>query len=324
MTSVKKYLYMAVVLLLVVISFLIGNFIREKALSKGLRMVYIPKVQDVNNDFWSSLFDGAKMAAEEYDVDLKILAPLSENDYEGQIRCVEEAIAQHPDVILLSPTSLTKITGVARKVIEADIKLILVDSTLNESIEHAIVATDNFKAGVKMGEFLKTHMSEAPVIGIVAHVEGSSTAVEREAGLRHGLGDFNKNVIDTIFCDSDYEKAYRLTKDLIARHPDINVIAGLNEYSAVGAARAVKALGKTGQIQMIGFDSSLEEVRLLEAEVFDAIVIQKPFNMGYLGIETAIRSAKQTLKSKKVDSGSELITKENMYTEKNQKLLFPF
>lgn len=75
---------------------------------------------------------------------------------------------------------------------------------------------------------------------------------------------------------------------------------------------------------MAGFDSSIEEIRLLEEGVFDAIVIQKPFNMGYLGIETAVKAARGKEVAPYVDSGSELITKENMYTEENQKLLFPF
>ena len=67
---------------------------------------------------------------------------------------------------------------------------------------------------------------------------------------------------------------------MISEHPEVNAIAGLNEYSAVGAARAVKDLGMEDQIVMVGFDSSNEEIQLLEAGIFEGIVIQKPFNMG--------------------------------------------
>lgn len=59
------------------------------------------------------------------------------------------------------------------------------------------------------------------------------------------------------------------------------MIVGLNEYSAVGAARAVKALGKTDQIRMGSIDSSMEQIQYLEAGIYEALVIQKPFNMGY-------------------------------------------
>ena len=61
----------------------------------------------------------------------------------------------------------------------------------------------------------------------------------------------------------------------------------------------------------------------MEAGVYEALAIQKPFNMGYLGVETAVRAARGERVEENIDSGSELITKENMYTEENQKLLFP-
>lgn len=83
-------------------------------------------------------------------------------------------------------------------------------------------------------------------------------------------------------------------------------------------------MGLEEQVKVIGFDSSAEEIELLEEGVFQGIVIQKSFNMGYLGIEKAVKAVRGEKVPKNVDSGSQLITKENMYTDENQKLLFPF
>ena len=179
-------------------------------------------------------------------------------------------------------------------------------------------------AGRKMGAFVAENLPENPVIGIVAHVRGSSTAAEREEGFRDGLGDAQSHVAATVFSDSDYEKAYAVTETLLETYPDMNVLVGLNEYSAVGAARAVRDMGRASEILMVGFDSSMEEIQMLEEGLFEAIVIQKPFNMGYLGVERTIGILHGELEPRQVDSGSELITKDNIYTEENQKLLFPF
>ena len=75
---------------------------------------------------------------------------------------------------------------------------------------------------------------------------------------------------------------------------------------------------------MVGFDSSLEEIQFLESGVFDAIVVQRPLNMGYLGVSMAYQAARSIEVPKIVESGSVLITRETIYTEENQKLLFPF
>lgn len=102
------------------------------------------------------------------------------------------------------------------------------------------------------------------------------------------------------------------------------MIAALNEYSSVGAAKAVKELKLEKEILVIGFDNSIEEVKLLEEGVLNGIVIQKPFNMGYFGVEQAVKIIKGEKYTEYLDCGSELITKEYMYTEENEKMLFPF
>lgn len=293
-------------------------------LSERLQIIYIPKAKDDSIDFWTFLLEGAKMAAEEYDAELTILAPPSEDDYEAQIRYIDQAVALEPDAIILSPTSANKITEAANRIVTAGIRLVLVDSELDQNLQSVVVETDNLAAGREMGEYIFKRLPENPVIGVVAHVESSSTAIERLDGFKEGLGDKATHIVGTVYCDSNYDKAYRLTEELVRENPGINVLVGLNEYSAVGAARAVKDLGLMGDILMVGFDSSIEEVHMLEEGIFDAIVVQKPFNMGYLGVEKTVELLRGQTLPEVVDSGFALITKENMYTEENQKLLFPF
>lgn len=288
------------------------------------KVTCIVMTNDSANDFWTSLLEGAQMAADEYNVELSILAPEREDDYKMQNRLILEAIEEKPNAIVLAPSSYTEVTETAKKVREEGIPLILIDSFLDDPIEDVSIATDNFQAGVKMGTYLADKLDEESVIGIVSHVKGSSTAMEREKGLRNGLGKFEQQIADVVFCNSAYEKAYEETKKMLAAHVNMNVIFGLNEYSAVGAARAVRDLGLSGKIQMVGFDNSIEEIQMLEAGIFSGIVIQKPFSMGYLGVEKAVSLLKGEKVSRRIDAGSELITKENIYTEENQKLLFPF
>lgn len=78
------------------------------------------------------------------------------------------------------------------------------------------------------------------------------------------------------------------------------------------------------QIDVFGFDSSIEQIRFLEASECQGLMIQKPFNMGYLGIEKAVKLLEGEKLPDYIDSGFQLITQDNMYTKENQKLLFPF
>ena len=299
-------------------------YLQSNKENKQYNIIFIPKIIDENNHFWTQLIEGVEMAAWEKKADVSIVAPDAEHDIARQNVLIDWAIEQKPDAILLSPSSYTETTGYARKVKEAGIPLVLIDSEIDEDIADAVVATDNVKLGEVEGSFMKTFVTEDSKIAIMGHVKNSSTAIEREAGVRKGLGEDEERIVDVVFCNSEYDKAYNLMIELMEQYPDISIVAGLNEYSAVGAARAIKDMKMENRIKVVGIDSSLEEIQLLEEGIFEGIIVQNPYKMGYLGMEAAIDLLNGEKISKKIDSGCELITKDNLYTEENQKLLFPF
>ena len=138
------------------------------------------------------------------------------------------------------------------------------------------------------------------------------------------MGDRQKDYAEVVYCGSQYQKAYDLALELLEKYPDLGVIAGLNEYSAVGAARAVRDMNAQERIYMVGIDSSQEGITMMEQGIFKGFVIQKPFKMGYLGVKDTVEMLKGEKVLRKINAGSELVTPENMYTAENEKLLFPF
>lgn len=291
---------------------------------RKLSLIYIPKVVDGTNDFWKSLILGAKMAAKEYNAEIGILAPSEENDVERQNELLKEAIEKKPDAILFSPSSFTESDALLKEAKEDGIRIGFIDSYTKEAIQDLTVATDNLEAGEKLGKFAATLLGPEDQIAVVAHVKGVSTAVEREEGFRKGLGKLADNIVELVYCDSQYEKSRQLTVELMKKYPNLKMIAGMNEYSSVGAARAVKAAGAKDRIQVVGVDSSQEAVQLMENGVFKGLVVQKAFKMGYMGVKETVLMLRGKKYEKDVNSGCELVTPENMYSSEIEKLLFPF
>ena len=291
---------------------------------RKLSLIYIPKVVDGTNDFWKSLILGAKMAAKEYNAEIGILAPSEENDVERQNELLKEAIEKKPDAILFSPSSFTESDALLKEAKEDGIRIGFIDSYTKEAIQDLTVATDNLEAGEKLGKFAATLLGPEDQIAVVAHVKGVSTAVEREEGFRKGLGKLADNIVEVVYCDSQYEKSRQLTVELMKKYPNLKMIAGMNEYSSVGAARAVKATGAKDRIQVVGVDSSQEAVQLMENGVFKGLVVQKAFKMGYMGVKETVLMLRGKKYEKDVNSGCELVTPENMYSSEIEKLLFPF
>ena len=294
-----------------------GIWYRQKRIDeRRLSLVYIPKVVDKTNDFWKALILGTRMAAQEYNAAIEIKAPTEENDVERQNELLKEAIEEGPDAILISPSSFTESNKILDEAKEKGIRISFIDSYTEEAVQDLTVATDNLEAGEKLGKFAASLLGPDDQIAIVAHVKGVSTAVEREEGFRKGLGDLADNIVEVVYCDSQYE--------LMQKYPNLKMIAGMNEYSSVGAARAVKAAGAKDRIQVVGVDSSQEAVQLMENGVFKALVVQKAFKMGYMGVKETVLMLRGKSYEKNVNSGCELVTPENMYNSEIEKLLFPF
>ncbi len=322
----KNRVFLRLLFLMIGVAFLAALvwFAKDLGKQKTYKFVYIPKVQDEENGFWTSLIAGVEMGAQDHNVELEVKGPKSENDVQTQIELISESIEKDPDAILVSPNHLTGLREVLQEVKEKDIRLIFVDSVSEPNIADAIVETDNYAAGRLLGECVKNLVTEDSQIGVVGHVEGSSTAIEREAAMKAGLSEDAARIQEIQYCDSSFEKAYEIAGEMIDTYPKLDILVGTNEYASVGVARAVKDRGLKNQIKVVGFDSSLEETQLLEEGIFQAIVIQRPFNMGYLGIEQAVKVVKGAKAEKSLDSGCKLITKANMYEDENQKLLYPF
>ena len=187
-----------------------------------------------------------------------------------------------------------------------------------------MVSTDNFIAGTRLGELAKQMISDGTKIAVVSHVKKSSTAKERMDGIAYALDESAGQIVQVVYGDSDYAQAQRVTSELLNDYPDIGLIIATNEYSAVGAVRAVKNAGRQNEIAMIGFDNSIEQVQFLEEGILDGIVVQKSFNMGYLGVQQAAAIVRGEPYQRYIDSGSATITVENMQEPESQKLLFPF
>nr|WP_295680760.1 substrate-binding domain-containing protein [uncultured Lachnoclostridium sp.] len=318
----KVFLISSIMLLTLCLVFLI--YIRSLEKPKPYYMICIPKVLDDSSDFWRVLVEGVQMAALEYEVKLEFMAPEKEEDFKTQNTLIEEAIKRKPDVILLAAADYERTYDAAKEIKDTGIKLVIIDSGMKQEIADITVATDNIQAGIRVGAVTKKLVQKDGKIGVISFVKNSKTAMDREEGLKIGLSDDSNKIEAIYYCDSNYDKAYDSTVELLTDYPDISVLVGLNQYSAVGAARAIKDMAMDTKVKLVGIDSSMEQIQYLEEGIFEAIVVQKPFNIGYLGVEKALKLLNGDYVPKQLDSGCALITKDNMFIGMNQKLIFPF
>ncbi|MEJ5187570.1 substrate-binding domain-containing protein [Treponema sp. J25] len=305
--------------------FIILYFTRTPFPQKEIRVVAVLKTIDTNMEFWEVVKTAMRMAANELGIGLEIVGPPDESDIESQIRIMEAVIQQKPSVIILAATDRDRLVPLVEKAHSQRIPVITLDSGVKSPLPRTFVATNNVEAARELARYAQQHIPPGSMVAIVNHIPGATTAIEREQGVRSILEkDPRFTIIGTYFTDNFEENAYTIARSLMNQHPRLRALLAMNEVSVIGCARAIRDLGKKGVVQLYGFDNSLVEVQFLEEGVLNATVIQRPFSMGYLSVQIAADVLRGKTFPSFTDTGSVLITPENMYYPEHQKLLFPF
>lgn len=326
MKKMASFVVPAILLgILLIGSYIILLFAGTPARQEPPRITAVLKTIDSNMEFWEVVKSGMRTAATEFSVTLEIFGPWAESDIEGQIRIMEGVIRDRPTVIILSATDLTALVPSVEAADRAGIPVVTLDSGIDSDLPRTFVATNNVEAAEKLGLHLPSLLEPGKPVAIINHVPGATTAIEREEGVRRALQrDGRYPILGTWFTNNFQENAYAITLDLLQNYPELGAILAMNEVSTVGAAKALQDAGQAGRIRLLGFDSSLAEIKFIEQGVLDATVVQKPFNMGYLSVRAALDAVEKKPRIRFIDTGSVLITAGNLYLPENQKLLFPF
>mgnify|MGYP000140003139 CR=1 FL=1 len=284
-------------------------------------------VKSTTTEFWKSVFAGANAAKSEYNVDLTVLGPETEEDYEAQNEYIRQAIRDGADAIVFSAISYTKNAEAITRAAKQGLKIAVIDSDVDSDGVGVRIGTDNVEAGRMAGRAALQTDWDSLTVGIVNFDLGSRNGQERESGFREALaGDPRVKDIYTINVNADATTAQVRTVQLLVEHPEINVIVGFNEPIAVGAAMAVHSLGLAGRVRMVGFDTNVKCIDLLQSGAVSALIVQNPYAMGYLGVEAVCNLLDgQTYRTAELlDTATRTVTKETMFTIENQKALFSF
>ncbi len=273
-------------------------------------------------DFWSVVVQGIQDAGREFDVEYEVYGPRYEKEINRQINILQSVIQKRPSLIILAAADYIRLVDSVAQAAALGIPVITLDSGIQSDIPVSFVATDNLEAGQKAGEEMKRLIEkhDRKKIVIMSHIAETATAIDREKGVRSVLDE--EDIVGTWFCDADEDISYRITEELL-KIPDLGGIIGLNEMASLGVARAVKDHGLRGEVLVVAFDNAVQELSLLEEGVIQATVVQRPYNMGYLSVKAAADFLKGKTVDPLMDTGSVLITKENMFERQYQELLFP-
>jgi len=283
-----------------------------------ITIAVIPK--GTTHEFWKSIHAGAIKAAQELGVEIIWKGPLKEDDRESQITVVEDFITRGVSGIVLAPLDNTALRRPVTEATRAGIGVVIVDSALDSSDQISYISTDNYIGGQKAGEHLAKLLNFKGKVAMLRYQEGSASTQQREKGFLDAMAKYPdiKIVSDNQYGGATTETAYKASENLLAplRNADqtlsVDGIFTPNESTTFGMLRALQDNSFAGKVKFVGFDSSEMLVKALNEGQINALILQDPMNMGYLGVKTMVAHIRGEKIEKQIDTGSAVATAENM------------
>jgi ribose transport system substrate-binding protein len=286
-------------------------------------------VKDTTSFFWQIVLAGARKAGQDLNVNVPELGAQSESDINGQISILENAVSGNPAAIVISPTQFA---ALGKPIDEAakKVKVIGIDSAADSNAFTSFLQTDNVQGGRVAADGLaaaikaKYGKAEGDV-ALITSIPGVGSLDQRAKGFKEELAAKYpglKLVADKV-ADGMATTGLNIMTDLITANPNLRGVFASNLIMGQGAGQAIAENKAADKIKLVAFDSDDKLVGFLKDGTIAALIVQDPYRMGYEGVKTALAASKGEKVDAKVDTGVNLITKENMDSPRSQELLNP-
>ena len=283
--------------------------------------------KSTQTEFWLSVFAGARAAAAEYNVELTTMGPSTEEDYETQNRMIRLAVEAGAEALVFSAIDYENNAAAVDAAGQAGVKIVSIDSGVDSDQVGTYIGTDNYAAGRMAAQAALEGVEGELVVGLVNYDEGTANGQERERGVREALAESGRaRVAASVTTLVEAGRAQTDTADLLRNNPEINAVVAFNEPTSVGAARAVEELDRQEQVFLVGFDSNVATIDGLQEGSVDALIVQNPYAMGYLGVESAYQllAGRGDELAPVVDTSTQIVNRGNLFSLDSQKALFAF
>ncbi|WP_085906885.1 sugar ABC transporter substrate-binding protein [Kiloniella majae] len=284
------------------------------------------------NPFFVKMKEGALSGAEKNGIDLQTFAGKIDGDVETQVAAIETCIASGAKGILITPSDSVALAPAVKQARDNGLLVIALDTPFEPAdTADATFATDNFKAGVLIGEWAKEKMgsdaANAKIALLDLNVSEVSVDYLRDQGFLTGFGvdvkdpkdigdEDDPRIVGNDITQGNEEGGRKAMENLLQKDPEINLVYTINEPSAAGAYEALKAVGREKDVLIVSVDGGCPGVQNVKEGVIGATSMQFPLLMASKGVE-AIKAWADTGKKPEntpgldfYDTGVQLITDE--------------
>lgn len=250
--------------------------------------------------------------------DVELLLANSANRPDKEIQLVNTYTVTGVDAIVISPLSARASVAALKRAYDKGIRIITYNSTVEGDMPSTYIESDQGDLGAQCGRAARKYIEQKLGGKAKVAILAFKSQVPEQSNARSNAfkSEVTKLSGVRIVAEQDAwlpEMAVKKVGDIITANPDVDIIWAANEGGTVGAVMAVKNVGKAGKIAVFGTDTSnqLIEFLLSKDDILQAITGQRPFEIGSMAIESAMKVLSGEAVEKKVTMPGILLSRED-------------
>jgi ribose transport system substrate-binding protein len=276
--------------------------------------------------FYTGVECGAKQAAKDFNVDLNWTG--SHNwDINEERPIIDAALATNPEGWVISPTDPDALIPTITDLMAKGIPVVTIDAPMSKPAELQNIQSNHYAGGQTAAAAMIKLTGGTGKYLVLQLTPGLPDIGGRAKGFEDDMAKAGATLLPDVFPGTDQALAADAVTAAIGANPDLKGVYATHESAANGASSAIKSANKQGTIKLVAFDSAPNQVADLKNGVYDALVAQAPFNMGYYSVKLVAQVIRKEVDPKTVvhdnPTGLYAITKDNADTPETQKWIYP-
>ena len=260
--------------------------------SDGPKVKRIILLTNGDDPFWDVARAGMEKAAAELnleDAGYRVVVDKGDGSAAYQIDKLKQYAGQTDVAAVAISVTEADSGGLAdamKRLREAGIKVITIDSDTDREqfrdARFAYLGTNNVIGGRQLGRAAKVLLPDGGKYVTFVGLKSAANAVERINGFAEGAGEtFEER--DSMEDKIKHPVAQQNVKTAMGNHPDLNLLVGIWAYNAHAIVAVVDELEIRDQVKVVVFDAAERALLHMGNGKIDAMVVQNPYQMGYLG-----------------------------------------
>ncbi|PYQ12176.1 MAG: sugar ABC transporter substrate-binding protein [Acidobacteria bacterium] len=267
----------------------------------------------MDSEFWLMVAEGARTAAAAHPgVRLTIVAPDREINVDQQVSILEDQVRRGVKALVVSPAGSAQVMSALELASSRGIPVVLIDTDAPFAKKVTYIGTDNRRGGQLAAKCLVDKLGGRGDVALISGVPGNESQDARAKGFVDAVAEVpGMRLVAQQPANSERSLGLTVMENILTAHPEVRGVFATNDQMALGAMEALDARGLRGKVAIVGFDATKEAVQAAVDGKLAGSVAQNPRAMGQQGVEAALAALEGRPVEKRIDTGTELVTKDN-------------